>query len=344
MKKIIISEIITIILVLVICFITLLNTNKKENKQNEIIVNDITNGVSNMSKISNIYDKVVTIENYLAGKIYKTGTGFVYKNDKDKTYIITNYHVISSANDIYVVYENEKEKAKVVGYDMYMDIAVLSLDSNKLKPVILGDSDNLKLGSILFVIGSPIDPKTYERTVTQGILSGKDRLVSYPVNISKNETEDYYIKVLQTDAGINSGNSGGPLCNINGEVIGIVNLKMNLENTYSIGFAIPINDAKKIIDKIINGDGLTRPYLRLALEDILKDDKEYVIIKSIKNEYSRKYKLKENDILLKIDNIDIINSAYLKYLIYKHEVGDNITITYLRDNKEDKVNITLESK
>ena len=337
MKKIIISEIITIILVLVICFITFLNTNKKDDKNSEIIVNDITNGVSN------IYDKVVTIENYLAGKIYKTGSGFVYKNDKDKTYIITNYHVISSANDIYVVYENEKEKAKVVGYDMYMDIAVLSLDSSKLKPVILGDSDNLKLGSILFVIGSPIDPKVYERTVTQGILSGKDRLVSYPVNISKNETEDYYIKVLQTDAGINSGNSGGPLCNINGEVVGIVNLKMDLENTYSIGFAIPINDAKKVIDKIINGEVLTKPYLKLTLEDIYLD-KEYVIIKSIKDEYSKKYKLKENDILLKINDIDIINSAYLKYLIYTHEVGDSITITYLRDNKEDKVNITLEAK
>lgn len=338
MKKIIISEIITILLVLIICFITFINTNKQEPKQNEIIVNDITNGVSN------IYDSVVTIENILAGNIYKTGTGFVYQNIDDKTYIITNYHVISSANDIYVIYDSERIKAKVVGYDMYMDIAVLSIQITKLKPVILGNSDNLKLGEILFVIGSPIDPKIYERTITQGILSGKDRLVSYPINISKTDTENYYIKVLQTDASINNGNSGGPLCNINGEVIGIVNLKMNLENAYSIGFAIPINDAKKIIDKIINGESIAKPYLKLNLEDIFKDEKEYVIIKSIKEEYEEKYKLKENDILLKIDNIDIINSAYLKYLIYTHEVGDSITITYLRDNKEDTVNITLESK
>ena len=335
-KKIIIIYVLLIFIILLILFGILLIYNKKllferpNQEQTHILKPELSDGVEK------VRDSVVTVENYIAGKLYSTGTGFVYSKDSEKIYIITNYHVIDSANDIYITFPNkEKYKTKTIGYDEYQDIAVLSIDyKENIKEVLIGNSKDLRIGDTTFTIGTPINQDAYSFTVTKGILSGKDRLVEYSIESDYKKDETSFIKVLQTDAAINSGNSGGPLCNINGEVIGVINLKISSNNVEGIGFAIPIEDVVICADRIIQGKQLIRPTLPFTFEDVIEDDKVLVSIRSMKKK--DKYDLKEKDIITKIDDEEIKNSAYLKYIINNHIVGDIVDVTYLRKEKDEE--------
>lgn len=351
-KKIIVIHSIISLLTVIICFITVYIYNnyfyKKPLKEIVIQNQEITTGVEN------IYNSVVLTENYLAGDLYSTGTGFVYKKDKERIYIITNYHVIASTNETYAVFPNNKRyKTKVVGYDEYYDIAILSIPySNEIKEVKIGSLNSMKLGDTTFTIGTPLDEKLYSFTVTKGILSGKDRLIEYSLPKNYGEKDSYYIKVIQTDTPINTGNSGGPLCNINGEVIGVINLKINSINIEGIGFAIPIEDVVLVSDRIIEGKPNIRPKEPFITIDIENDNKKEVIIKSINKEIEEKYNLKEEDIIKKVNDEEIISSSHFSYVINKYNVGDKIIITYIRKEKieeeliekEYKVEIELEAK
>lgn len=154
---------------------------------------------------------------------------------------MTNHHVIESGETIKITYNDDSETtAKIVGSDEYADIAVLKVDKDTIKSVAsLGKSENVKVGDTVFTMGSPMGIN-FKGTVTRGILSGKDRLVSVSINGS---SADWIMNVMQTDAAINPGNSGGPLCNVNGEVIGINSMKIVESTIEGIGFAIPIEDA-----------------------------------------------------------------------------------------------------
>ncbi len=354
-KKVIIVNFIISFVTILICIGGVILYNKKFLFNNpvkeikEVVINkEITEGVDK------VYNSVVTVENYIAGKIYSTGTGFVYSKDNEKIYIITNYHVIDSANETYIIFPNkEKFKTKLVGYDEYQDIAVLSIPLKEdIKPLELGNSSDIKLGDTTFIIGTPINQDAYAFTVTKGIISGKDRLVEYSFSSDYRTNETYFIKVLQTDAAINSGNSGGPLCDINGNVIGVINLKISSDNVESIGFAIPIEDVKICADKIISGEGIIKPYIPFIVQDIEENDKILVSVKSIKKEDEERYKIKEDDVIKKINDEEIKNSSYLKYVFYKYNVGDTITISYERNEIEDEkevkkeysTEITLENK
>ena len=352
-KKILYINITISLITLLICFLTVfIYINyifKKPVKEvKEIVLNrEISDGVDR------VYNSIVTVENYIADKLYSTGTGFVYKKDNEKIYIVTNHHVIDSANEIYVIFPNDlKYKTKVIGYDEYQDVAVLSIPLNDtINEVLIGSSKDMKIGDTTFVVGTPINQKAYSFTVTKGILSGKDRLVEYSFDSQYRKDETNYIKVLQTDAAINSGNSGGALCNLDGEVIGVINLKISSDNVEGIGFAIPIEDVVIFADKIIKGEPIVRPSLPFSYEDIIIDDKELVKVRTINKDNEEKYNIKEDDIIKKIDKEDVKNSSYLKYLINNRNVGDIIEIVYERiekdnDNNEIKneftINITLE--
>lgn len=294
--------------------------------------------------VTKVYDSVVIVENYVGKKIYSTGTGFVYKTDANYGYILTNHHVVDNASEVKVVFTNDEEvSATVVGSDAYSDIAVLKVEKNKvLATAELGDSTKLRVGDTTFAVGAPLDSSVYSWTVTRGILSGKDRLVEVDDSAGA-----FVMKVLQTDTAINSGNSGGPLCNANGEVIGITNMKIASSSVEGMGFAIPIEDALTYAEKFLNGEKIVRPYLGISMYDVSSSTftkTEGIYITTVEaGSPAAKAGLKSGDIITKIGNINVSTSAYLKYELYKYQVGEKVEFTYVRSEKEYTTTITLGS-
>ena len=299
--------------------------------------------------VEKVYDSVVTVETYRNEKLYATGTGFVYKNEDGKGYILTNNHVIESGDSIKVVFTNNKSvEASILGSDKYADIAVLKVASENIITVAsIGDNSTTRIGDTVFAVGAPIDSNTYSWTVTRGILSGKDRMIE--VSTTTNGSSDWIMKALQTDAAINSGNSGGPLSNANGEVIGIASMKLASSTIEGMGFAIPIEDALEYAERFEKGESVERPYLGLSMYNlsdiILRGEtpvEDGVYIEDVeKNSPADDAGLKEGDIIVKFEENDIPNVALLKYQLYKHNVGDTVTISYYRDKDLKTVEVKL---
>lgn len=318
-----------------------------------VTVND--NGIG--AGINKVYDATVYIENYKGAKVNVSGTGFIYKKDSDKAYILTNYHVVGDNTSLKVTLSDDKKvDAKYVGGDQYLDIAVISISSSSVKQVAkLGSSSKAILGDTVFTVGSPVGDE-YRGTVTRGILSGKDRLVAVSVS---GGAEDYVMRLLQTDAAMNPGNSGGPLCNANGEVIGMNSLKLVKNEVEGMGFAISIEDILAHIDTFEKGDAIKRPYLGISMINLNNKDavsyyglskkintklEKGVVVESVQKGTSADGKLEIGDIVVKVDRKDVDNMAYFRYELFKHEVGDKVTLTIERDGKLKDVVITLKAK
>ncbi len=305
--------------------------------------------------IEKAYDAVVVVESFNNNTKIGTGTGFIYKKDNNKGYIMTNSHVIGNGNKVKVILSDDKEiDASILGKDDLSDIAVLSIDSKHVKKVAeLGNSVNSKLGNTVITIGAPMG-SDYSGTVTRGILSGKDRMLA--VSLSGYGTNDYMVRVLQTDAAINPGNSGGPLINVAGEVIGITSLKLVKSEVEGMGFAIPIEDAMNYVEDLENGKKISRPFIGIEMLDVSETyalflqgivvneevTKGVVIVNVSKDSPAEKISLKRGDIILKIDKVEISNKAELRYELYKHKKGDKINISIFRDNKIKEYTLTLD--
>lgn len=283
----------------------------------------------------------------------------MYKVENGKAYLLTNNHVISKAEDVYITFtDGTIVKADVVGADVYSDIAVLSVSDEYGKNIAeLGKSEDLRLGDTVFAIGAPLD-SAYSWSVTRGIVSGKDRLVEVELT-SGNTKTPMVVKTIQTDAAINNGNSGGPLANANGEVIGITSIKLASEAIEGMGFAIPIEDALDIADELTTGKEVERPYLGVYMLDIMQAyySREYyeiirdanvtkgVIVTEVEPKSSAALAgIEENDIITKIDGKEIASSAYLRYYLFKHKAGDEMKATIIRNNKEIDIKIKLTTK
>ena len=312
--------------------------------------------------VDKIYDATVVVSTYKDGKIISTGTGFVYKTEEKTAYIMTNNHVISGGDSAKVIFsDGSVADTKIVGGETYSDIAVLTTSASNIKQVaIIGNTEKLNLGDTTFAVGAPLGD-AYSGTVTKGILSGKDRLVA--VSFSGG-TSDYYMKVLQTDTALNPGNSGGPLCNINGEVIGVNSLKLTQEKasattTYSVegmGFAIPIEDALYYADAIENEETVKRPFIGISMLDITdsynllkanitlsKDvNKGVVVVDVVEDSPAKKSGLQKGDVIIKLENEEIASVAKLRYELYKYKPGAKIKITYSRNGKAITTEINLE--
>jgi len=288
--------------------------------------------------VEKVYDAVVVIENYSGTRVTSSGSGFVFKTDDKYGYILTNNHVINGSKDIKVTFTNEKTvNATVVGSDEYSDIAVLSVPvSSVVIKAETGSSENMRVGDTTFAVGAPLDSTVYSWSVTRGILSGKNRTV---------ETDDSIMEVLQTDAAINAGNSGGPLCNINGEVIGITNMKIASSQIEGIGFAIPIETALDVANSLITGEKINRPYLGISIYDAMNRftwDTGIYINSVEKNSLAENAGLKAGDRIVKIDGTNVTSTANFRYNLYKHKIGDKVKITVERDGKELDFSITLK--
>ncbi len=308
--------------------------------------------------VDKVYNSVVVVSVYRKNTLYGSGTGFVYSKDDDNAYILTNNHVVEESDKVMVSFTDGKViEADLVGTNELADIAVLSVDADDALAVAeIGSSEDLKVGDTSFAVGAPLD-SVYSWTVTRGIISGKDRMVQVAAS-----SGDYIMKVIQTDAAINNGNSGGPLCNANGEVVGINSLKLVDESVEGMGFAIPIERAIKYADMIRRGEVIEQPYLGVSMLNVVDvlysyssryasiyrdltshNITEGVVVYSVEKDSSAaKAGLEPGDIITKINDDNIINVAYLRYYLYNYNVGDKITITYLRGGSEKTVTITLE--
>lgn len=290
--------------------------------------------------VEKVYDSVVVVENYVNGKLYGTGSGFVYKTDNTYGYILTNNHVINNATEVNVRFTNkEKVKADVLGNDDFSDVAVLKVPKKNITQVaVLGNNSKMRVGDTTFAVGTPLDAKAYSWSVTRGILSGKNRLVS---------SGSSYMNVLQTDTPINSGNSGGPLCNANGEVIGITNMKLASDQIEGMGFAIPIETAIDYANGFVKGEKVDRPYIGVSIYDASESffsNNTYVVVDGVEaNSPAAEAGMRKGDIILKVDGESVENSSHFKYKLYEHKVGEKIDIVIKRDNKEMTFKVKLGS-
>ena len=313
----------------------------------------IVNDGSLSASVEKVYDAVMMIRNYKENQIQSTGSGFVYKTDDKYGYVLTNHHVIDGASKITLIRSDDKEiEGTVLGSDVYLDLAVVRINKDEvIDKAVITTSENSKVGDTVFTIGSPLGYE-YRGTVTDGILSGKDRMVS--VSISGN-TNDYVMKVLQTNAAVNPGNSGGPLLNASGEVIGIISLKLVQTEVENMGFAIPIEYAMSHIENLEQGKAIVRPMLGISMVNANDTSSLYrsrivldesitegvVVVEISKDSGASKSDLQKGDVITKLNDEKISNVAYLRHELYKYSVGDTITVTYLRDGKEHTTKIKL---
>ena len=257
------------------------------------------------------------------------GSGFLI--DK-KGIVVTNNHVIAGAEDIIVRANGDKEyKAKVIGADPLSDIAVLQLESKEnFTPVKFGDSDKARIGDWVIAIGNPFG---LGGTVTSGIISARNR------SIGLSRYEDY----IQTDASINSGNSGGPLFDMNGDVIGINTAILGRNGSIGIGFSIPSNSAKIVIDQLIEFGETKRGWLGVRIQDVTKEIAEVenldrprgALVASVaQNSPSDKAGVKAGDIILEFDGEKIGEMKELPIIVARTEVGKNVKVKIWRNKKE----------
>ncbi len=264
------------------------------------------------------------------------GSGFIID---EKGIVVTNNHVIQDAEDIIIRVNGDKEfRAKVIGSDPLSDIAILQLETKeKFTPVKFGNSDNARIGDWVIAIGNPFG---LGGTVTSGIISARNR------SIGLSRYEDY----IQTDASINSGNSGGPLFDMNGDVIGINTAILGRSGSIGIGFAIPSNSAKIVIDQLIEFGETKRGWLGVRIQDVTKeiaeveklDEPRGALVASVaENSPSDKAGVKAGDIILEFNGEKIKVMKELPMIVARTEVGKKVKVKIWRDKKEITKTITL---
>lgn len=339
------------------------NNNVQAVNAQPISVNVDTATVRAVEKVENSVVGVINIrrsanwmnqENVESGE----GSGVIFEKKNGKAHIITNYHVIDGADKLEVALPNgDKVDAKILGADQLTDLAVLEIDGSKINTIAeLGDSKALKVGEPAIAIGNPLGLK-FSRTVTQGIISSTDR--SMPIDVNNDNQTDWEMDVIQTDAAINPGNSGGALVNIYGQVIGINSMKIAQSGVEGLGFAIPINDVKKITAELIQHGKLDRAYIGVQPYDLanvpryhwketlnLPDNvKEGVVVMGDVAKFSPAGKagLRQYDVIVQLDDQSIATGAQLrKYLTLNKQPGDSVQVTYYRDGFKKTATVKLE--
>lgn len=311
----------------------------KEQEDFSNVLEDVTKGVVGISKIKN---KGTAILDWDATEELGLGSGIIVS---ENGYIVTNWHVAGNRySTCYVTAENgQVYSGNVTWADSDLDLAIVKINAGGLKFLDLGDSDKIKVGQEVYAIGNPIGIE-FQRTVTSGIVSGLDRTIK----VDDENGESYMEDLIQTDASINSGNSGGPLINNNGEVIGINSIKIT--SAEGIGFAIPINIIKPIIESHIQNGKFEEGYLGIFAYDTevnqylnsnLDFNNGIYVVKISADGPAVRSGLKVGDIITKIDDREINKMSELRNYIYTKAPGDKVALTINRNNKEYTVGITL---
>ncbi len=269
------------------------------------------------------------------------GSGFILTADG---YILTNQHVINGANSITVtLYDGSKYEAELIGEDASNDIAVLKIEAQNLTPVVLGSSDSLKVGEDVVAIGNPLGELTF--SLTKGTVSALNRAITLSSGVTMN--------LIQTDTAINSGNSGGAMFNLYGEVVGITNAKYS-SNSYSseasidnIGFAIPIDDVRDIVTSIIEKGYISKPFIGVTVGDVSAESQGYGLpqgaaVQSVEADSpAEKAGLKPNDIITHVDGEAITGFRDLSDAIAERGVGAAMELTVYRQGETLTLTVTI---
>ena len=272
------------------------------------------------------------------------GSGVIISSD---CYILTCAHVVDGASTITVTIGDKDYTATLVGEDTTSDIAVIKIDADGLTPATVGNSDSLKVGQSVMAVGNPLGE--LGGTVTGGMISALNRSVTIQGSSSVNT-----MSLIQMDASVSPGNSGGGLFNMNGELVGIVNAKSSSSDAEGLGFAIPINDAIKVAQELLeNGYVTGRPYLGityLAVTDAQTASQLGVnaygvyVVEVVKGGPAEKAGLQAGDRIVSVDGTEIASKDDLGTLMQKHAAGDTLSITIARDGQMQTVNVTLGEK
>ena len=327
-------------------------TTQAVDKVKDAVVSIITYSGNSQNRFNGTED---TDTDSNTEQVNSEGSGVIYKKEGESAYLVTNTHVINGAKKVDIrLADGTKVPGEIVGSDTYSDIAVVKISSEKVSTVAeFGDSNQLSVGETAIAIGSPLGSE-YANTVTQGIVSSLNRHVS----LKSEDGQAISTNAIQTDTAINPGNSGGPLINIQGQVIGITSSKIASNGGTSVeglGFAIPTNDVKNIINQLEKEGKVTRPALgihmvnltNLSTADIKKlklPDKvtSGVAVRTVQKNMPANGHLQQYDVITKVDDTKISSTTELQNVLYSHSIGDEITVTYYRNGKEEKTKIKLD--
>ncbi|ORI63364.1 S1C family serine protease [Leuconostoc mesenteroides] len=318
------------------------------------------------SAYNKVSDAVVSVLNFTKssqGSYQESseGSGVIYKKTDGSAFIVTNNHVITGAAKIQVMlHSGKKVTATLVGKDAMTDLAVLKIDGTDVTTTEqFGDSSKITVGENVLAIGSPLGSE-YASSVTQGIISAKKRLVEAT---SENGQNYGGSTVIQTDAAINPGNSGGPLINFAGQVIGINSMKLSTSSSGTsvegMGFAIPSDQVVDIVNKLVKYGKVTRPAIGISLinlsEVTASEQKStlkipdsvtggVVVMSLTNNGPADKAGLKKYDVIVGINGKKVSSQADLREELYKHSLGDTITLTYYHQDTKQTVKVKLTQK
>lgn len=312
--------------------------------------------VDAVEKVSNAVVGVINIQeqtDFFSRQIEEevgTGSGVVFGIEGDRAYIVTNYHVIESAQRVEIsLPSGERMEATLKGADQLTDLAVLEIDAEHVSTVAeFGDSDSLRPGEPVIAIGNPLGLE-FSRTVTQGIVSATERSV---------QVDDWEINVIQTDAAINPGNSGGALVNVQGQVVGINSLKIARSDIEGLGFAIPINEAIPIINSLVEHGEVLRPQMGVGVLNLTDVDSYHwqntlnlpeditqgVIVRSVTPmSPAEEAGLAELDVIVEIDGEPVRNTIDLRKQLYKKNIGDKVEVKVYRGKLPQTFEVELGS-
>ncbi len=276
------------------------------------------------------------------GYVEGTGSGFVISADG---YVVTNYHVIEKASAVEVVtHGGETLQAKVIGSESTNDVALLKVEGENMSCVTLGSSDALAVGDQVAAIGNPLGELI--STMTVGYISAKDRIV---------DTDGTVINMLQTDAAINSGNSGGPLFNMNGEVVGIITAKYSGNSNSGasiegIGFAIPMDDVEGIISDLRQYGYVTGAYLGVYVKDVDSSAQSYglpagaYVEETVSGYAAQKAGIRAGDIIVNIGGYDVDSVTTLTRVLRRFKAGQTVSVTVYRGGRQEYLSATLDEK
>lgn len=319
------------------------------------IENTINSYTTDITKtVENCETKIVSVE--ASGQVYADshGSGIVWNTNQNDIVVLTNYHLVNDSDNINVTFANNITKqAKLIGYDVASDVALLSVATDfKVSSIIKGDASEITKGEYAIALGSPIST-ALQGSVTFGIIS--NNIILLPKDSDEDGLYDYNEVLIQTDAGMNAGNSGGALVNLNGDLLGLNSKGIKENNVSGINFAISINEVKLIVDELLNDGVVTRGYLGVIgkdVEDLKPYEKSYLNINLeikygylvtaiVKDSATENSGLMVNDIITSIDGALVRNFEELQRFLYKHNKGDYVDVKLLRNGVEESVMVEL---
>lgn len=333
------------------------NQTHTQDKKYTTTMKNANNTVKSVVTVESDASKNTSVQKTHSKSDNELGSGVVYKAVGDTFFVLTNTHIVGEADNVKITYEENKSvKGEVVGKDKWSDIAVVKakLNDKSVKSIHIGNSDKLVLGESILIVGNPLG-EDFRNTVSKGIISGLHRLV--PVDFDKDNKNDELMQTFQIDASVNPGNSGGSVVNKDGDLIGIVSLKINMPSIEGMGLAIPINEAKSVAKELEKNGKVNYPNTGIALENVndlnnyerslLKlpnDINNGILVKKLKdNGLGKKSGLKIGDVIVELEGKTLKDNLQYRHILFNHRQDlKTLSAKIYRDGNIQDIEINLK--